>query len=224
MVKTTEIIIDSGAEPTHTIIWLHGLGADGHDFVPITKELSLPKDYALRFIFPHAPIQAVTLNAGMEMRAWYDILGLDRSSNQDKAGIRRSEARLHDLIDQQIAQGICCENIFIAGFSQGGAMALHTGLRYPKKLAGIIALSTYLPLADLVEAERHAENHQTPIFFAHGEFDPVISLDFAKTSCQQLQRLNHPIDWHVYPMAHSVCSEEINDLSAWMIAQNHQPT
>ena len=217
MTNSPDIIFDTAPEPTHAIVWLHGLGADGNDFVPIAKELDIPNENPVRFIFPHAPVQAVTLNAGMKMRAWFDILGLDRNSNQDDAGIRKSEMRIQAIITNQIDQGIPAENIFIAGFSQGGALALHSGLRYPKKLAGIIALSTYLPLADLVEAERHAENHETPIFFAHGELDPIIPLDFAETSRDTLQSLNHAPAWKTYPMAHSVCADEISDLRAWLL-------
>lgn len=218
MTTNTEIILETGADPTHAIIWLHGLGADGHDFVPIVKELELPDTLPLRFIFPHAPVQPVTLNAGMEMRAWYDIIGLDRNSNQDDAGIRKSEQLIQQLIAQQIKQGIPSQRIFIAGFSQGGAMALHTGVRYPEKLAGIIALSTYLPLADLLADERHVANHDTPIFLAHGKFDPVIPIDFAETSRDKLTTLGHAIEWQLYPMAHNVCNEELSNLSQWLVA------
>ena len=210
------VIIETGATPTHTIIWLHGLGADGHDFESIVPEITLPKDVVVRFIFPHAPVQPITLNGGMAMRAWYDILGLDRTSEQDAQGIRQSERLIQQFIAEQIEQGIASERIFIAGFSQGGAMALHTGLRYGKSLAGIIALSTYLPLADAVADERHAANRHTPIFIAHGEFDPVLPLEFAQVSRDVLVSLGHAIDWHTYPMAHSVCPEEIAQLSQWL--------
>jgi len=210
------IIVETNDNPTHAIIWLHGLGADGRDFVPIVPTFEFSPTFAIRFIFPHAPVQAITLNNGLRMRAWYDILGLDRNSNQDTDGIRKSELLVHHLIAKQISEGIPSERIFIAGFSQGGALALHTGLRYPQKLAGIIALSTYLPLADLVEMEKTAINETIPIFLAHGTSDTVIDIDFAKLSKDRLEKLNYAIDWHIYAMAHSVCSEEIRDLSNWI--------
>lgn len=216
MKNAAEIIIETGKNPTHAIIWLHGLGADGNDFVPIVPQFQFPESLSIRFIFPHAPVQPVTINNGYKMRAWYDILGLDRNSNQDETGIRKSEQFIQQLIAQQIAQGIQAKNIFIAGFSQGGAMALHTGLRYPEKLAGIIALSTYLPLADLVEAEKQSANHDIPIFLAHGKSDSVIELDFARLAKSRLEKFNYPVDWHIYNMAHSVCNEEIKDLSQWI--------
>lgn len=169
MLKTLEI--ETADNPQYSIIFLHGLGADANDFAPFAQELQLPEDVAIRFVFPNAPVLPVTLNNGIKMPAWYDILGLDRNSNQDEKGIKQSEQMIQQLIEQQIKHGIASENIFLGGFSQGGAMALHTGLRYPEKLGGIIALSTYLPLADLVAAERHETNHETPIFYAHGTFD-----------------------------------------------------
>lgn len=218
MNNIAEVIIETQPDPDIAIIWLHGLGADGHDFAPIVRELDFSNDFAIRFIFPHAPIQPVTLNNGMEMRAWYDILGLDRNSEQDDTGIRKSEKLIQQLINQQLSQGISAKRIFIAGFSQGGAMALHTALRYPEKLAGIIALSTYLPLADLIADEIHSNNTETPIFFAHGEFDPVLPLDFAEISRDKLIALDYNVDWQVYPMAHSVCAEEITALRQWIMA------
>ncbi len=216
MTETTEVIIETNKAPTHAIIWLNCLWSTCQDFLPIGKQFKIPYYLAIRFIFPHAPVQPVTLNNGIEMRAWYDITSLDRNSNQDVNGIRQSEQQLITLIQQQTEQGIPANHIFIAGFSQGGAMALHTGLRYPKKLAGIIALSTYLPLADHLKTERHNSNHQLPIFYAHGEFDPVIENDFVTTSYETLTALNYPVDMFYYPMAHTVCNNEIADLSKWI--------
>tara|TARA_R110000868_G_scaffold158036_3_gene385824 strand:- start:80514 stop:81167 length:654 start_codon:yes stop_codon:yes gene_type:complete len=213
----TPIIVETNDNPTHAVIWLHGLGADGHDFVPIVDTLQL-HDKAIRFVFPHAPVQAVTINGGAEMRAWYDILGLDRDSNQDEIGVRESEQLISTLIDEQIEAGIAAENISIAGFSQGGAMALHIGLRYPKKLAGIIALSTYLPLADHVETDRSDANQNIPIFMAHGFSDAVLPFSFAELSRDRLQDLGYTIDWHEYKMGHEVCGDEIGDLSSWLQA------
>jgi phospholipase/carboxylesterase len=210
------ITIASGENPQYSFIFLHGLGADANDFVPFVDELSLPNDIAIRFVFPNAPMLPVTINNGMKMSAWYDILGLDRMSKQDETGIKQSEQAIQQCIDYELEQGIAADHIFLGGFSQGGAMALHTGLRYSQKLAGIIALSTYLPLADLVAAERHATNHDTPIFYAHGTFDPVIPLELAELSLDELQNHQYPIEWHAYPMMHSVCQEEIDDLSLWL--------
>jgi len=165
----------------------------------------------------------VTLNQGMKMRSWYDILGLDRTSQQDTEGIRSAERSILALIDEQIQQGIPSSKIFIAGFSQGGAMALHTGLRYPEKLAGIIALSTYLPLADLVEIERHSSNHETPIFYAHGHYDEILPEDFATSSCATLRTLDYFVELKLYPMGHTVCIEELKDLSAFIVKHAIKP-
>lgn len=215
--STTEIIVETGEHPQVAIIWLHGLGADGYDFAPIVDQLNLPEDVALRFIFPHAPVRPVTINGGYKMRAWYDILGLDRMSQEDDVGMKESEQLIHHFIEQQLQHGISADNIFLAGFSQGGAMALYAGLRYPKTLGGIIALSTYLPLAKKLEHESTIANQATAIFMAHGEFDPVISLEFAEISREALKALDYTVDWHLYPMEHNVCAEEVIALRNWLL-------
>ena len=199
-----------------SVIWLHGLGADGYDFVPAVEELTLPATASIRFIFPHAPVRPVTLNGGMAMRAWYDILGLDRSARQDEEGIGQSQARIDALIEGERDAGIAHQRILLAGFSQGGAIALHAGLRHAQPLGGLIALSTYLPLQASVEAQRHPENHSTPILMCHGRFDPVLPMALGEVSRDILLRLGYAVDWHEYPMQHSVCIEELNDISAWM--------
>jgi phospholipase/carboxylesterase len=201
---------------TACVIWLHGLGADGNDFVPIVPELRLPDSMALRFVFPHAPIRPVTLNGGMRMRAWYDILGLDRALREDEAGIRESQAQIEALIRRENARGIPSGRIVLAGFSQGGAITLQTGLRYPEKLAGLMVLSSYLPLRDRFTAEISAANRATPIFMAHGEFDYMLPLQLGSASRDLLQQNGYPVEWHAYPMEHQVCLEEIRDIAAWL--------
>jgi phospholipase/carboxylesterase len=208
---------ETGPQPTHAVIWLHGLGADGNDFAPIVPELRLPATPAVRFIFPHAPVQPVTINGGMRMRSWYDILVLDLVRQEDAAGIRRSEAAVRALIARENARGIPTSRIILAGFSQGCAMTLHTGLRLPEQLAGMVGLSGYLPLRDLAEAERHGANARTPIFLAHGEHDPVVDIARATASRDALQALGHDVRWHSYPMQHSVCAEEIADLRSFLV-------
>lgn len=205
--------------PTHAIIWLHGLGADGNDFVPMVEAIQLPAHASLHFIFPHAPAMPVTLNGGMVMPAWYDIYSLDREAKQDAAGIKKSAAQIEQLIDYLMAAGYKSEQIFIAGFSQGGAMALYTGLCYPKRLAGIIALSCYLPIADEFEKNRSEANNNTPIFLAAGEIDPVVPIHFSRQSKRKLLSLNYQIAWHHYPMEHQVCPQEVADLQAWLEKQ-----
>ena len=198
------------------MIWLHGLGADGNDFAPIVPELDLPAGSKVRFVFPNAPVQPVTINNGMAMRSWYDILVMDLVRVEDGAGIRRSEAEIHKLIARENARGIPTSNIVLAGFSQGCAMTLHTGLRLPEKLAGMMGLSGYLPLLDTAEAERHGANARTPIFLAHGTFDPVVPLARAKATLAELQRLGCDVRWHTYGMPHSVCAEEVADISRFL--------
>lgn len=198
------------------VIWLHGLGADGNDFVPIVAELGLPVNHAIRFVFPHAPVRPVTLNAGMRMRAWYDILSLTRASAQDDKGIRDSERLVQHYIQQQLDDGIAASKIIIAGFSQGGAIALHTGLRYPQALGGILALSTYLPLHDLLEAEAQQPNHAIPILMCHGSADTVLPQQLGEISCQHLRALDYAVDWRSYPMQHQVCVQEIEDIGGWL--------
>ena len=208
-------IIEPSQPASASLIWLHGLGADGHDFAPIVPELGLG-DLPLRFIFPHAPERPVTINMGYVMRAWYDIRSMDLSDGQDDAGTRASETQIAAWIAHEEARGIPSERIFLAGFSQGGAIALHTGLRYPHRLGGIMALSTYLPLADAVNDERHQANLEIPIFMAHGDEDPIIPLSLAERSRQQLQSLGHSVDWHCYAMPHSVHPREVGDMAVWL--------
>lgn len=207
---------ETAAHPTHSVIWLHGLGADGNDFAPIVPELVAPQWPGLRFVFPHAPVRPVTVNGGMPMRAWYDIYGFDLLSRQDEAGVRQSIAQVEALIAREQERGVPSERIFLAGFSQGGAIALAAGLRHPQKLAGLIALSTYLPIADSLAAERSAANAAIPIFWGHGTLDPVVILQRGLDSRAALETLGYAIAWHTYPMPHSVCPEEIADLRAWI--------
>lgn len=207
---------ETGADPRHSIIWLHGLGADGNDFVPVVPTLVARDWPPIRFVFPHAPVRPVTVNGGMPMRAWYDILAFDLGAQQDAAGIRASIAMVEALIARENARGVADEHIFLAGFSQGGAIALSAGLRHPRPLAGIVALSTYLPLADTVAAERSAANADVPIFQGHGSFDPVVVPPRGNASRELLERLGYRVDAHVYPMAHAVCAEEIADLRDWL--------
>lgn len=210
------IEIELGESVQHSIIWLHGLGADGHDFEPIVPELGLGPQAQVRFVFPHAPRRAITINGGMVMRAWYDIYPASIGFEGNAEQIRAAAAYLQGLIEQEHARGIAYEHIFLAGFSQGGAIALHAALRFPNRLAGVLALSTYLPLADSVAGERHASNAELPMFMAHGEQDPLIPLQWAEHSKQQLQQLGIQPNWHVYPMQHSVCVQEISDIAAWL--------
>lgn len=198
------------------VIWLHGLGADGSDFQPIVPELSLPQDARIRFVFPHAPYRAVTINRGMTMRAWYDLLGLEVGSPQDSAGIQDSERRLRELIDRERSRGVPSERIVLAGFSQGGAIALYTGLRYPQRLAGIMALSAYLPLEQGLEAGRHEGNAKTAIFMAHGSQDPVLPLQLGGYARRWLEARGYPLEWHEYAMGHQVCPEEIRAIADWL--------
>ena len=203
------IRIETGPKPEAAVIWLHGLGADGHDFEPIVPELRLKKP--VRFIFPHAPIRPVTINQGMRMRAWYDILQLG-GGPEDDAGLRASQKITEELIREQ---RMPASKIILAGFSQGGAIALQTALRFPERLAGVVALSTYLPLSATVAAERSDANRDTPIFMAHGQYDDLIPMSRARTSREQLEKLGYKIEWHDYPMPHSVCAPEIADISAF---------
>lgn len=216
------ITLDTGSNPQHSIIWLHGLGADGEDFVPIAEEMQLP--VAVRYIFPHAPMRPVTINNGYVMRAWYDILTAAASAelsasigrNEDAEGLRESQTEVEKLIAQERQRGIAAENIFLAGFSQGGAVVLYTGLRHKEKLGGILALSTYLPLKQTLAAEATAAAKTVPIFMAHGQADPVIPHTFGRASSEELLRQGYPLDWHDYPMQHSVCPKEIRDIEQWL--------
>lgn len=211
--KTLEINVK---DARYSVIWLHGLGADGHDFEPIVSELKFKNKSITRFIFPHAPTMAVTVNNGMVMPAWYDIVAPRIDANQDEKGIRHSSAQINHLIDAEIERGIDSKNIVLAGFSQGGAIVLHTGLRYSKPLAGIMALSTYLLLDTSVSKEATAANKNICIFYAHGTHDPVIPISLAEMSKKFLTELGYNLDWHNYPMEHSVIPQEINDISAWL--------
>ena len=205
--------IETGSNPVGAVIWLHGLGADGHDFEPVVPELRLKR--AVRYIFPHAPIRPVTINMGMRMRAWYDIFQFG-GGPEDGAGIRASQQILEELIGQETRRGLTPRQIVLAGFSQGGAIALHTGLRFSERLAGILALSTYLPLASTVEKEASQANRDVRIFMAHGEFDDIIPLRRAEASRELLTKLGYRIEWRAYPMPHSVCAPEIADIAKFL--------
>jgi phospholipase/carboxylesterase len=210
------IEITTGNAPRLAVLWLHGLGADGHDFEPIVPELGLR--VPVRFVFPHAPVRPVTINRGMQMRAWYDILGFDRRATEDADGIRASAAAVTELIDREIERGMSSDRIALAGFSQGGAIALHTALREVRPLAGVVALSTYLPLSAALASERSEANAHIPLFMAHGTDDPVLPFGLAEFSRSALEALGYVVDWHAYPMAHSVCMEEVSAIGAWLAA------
>ena len=209
------IVLESSPNPTAAVIWLHGLGADGNDFAPVVRELDLSGCQAIRFIFPHAPTMPVTVNNGYVMRAWYDILGTDLVRREDEAGLRKSQLAIEQLIAHQIASGIPASRIILAGFSQGGAMTLQTGLRHPEQLAGLLCLSGYVPLNAKLAQERHLANQPTPIFLAHGESDPVIPIARAEQSRDLLLSLGYAVEWHNYPMQHSLCPQEIKAIGAW---------
>lgn len=208
--------VETASDPRHAVIWLHGLGADGHDFEPIVPQLVRPEWPALRFVFPHARVRPITLNNGLPMRAWYDIAGFDLAQRQDETGIRASMVDLQALIAREVERGVPVANIVLAGFSQGGAVALAAGLRHPHKLAAIVALSTYLPVAERTAHERHVANAATPIFMAHGTFDPVVPQVLGERSRDQLRAWGFAVDWHSYPMAHQVCPLEIADLADFL--------
>lgn len=210
--------IETRAAPTHAVIWLHGLGADGHDFEPVVEALDTERLPAIRFIFPHAPIRPVTINGGYPMRAWYDIVSADFSQRrEDPRGVRESARLLENLIARENARGIDDAHIVLAGFSQGGAVVLHTGLRHPRPLAGILALSTYLPLSDTLAAEADAANRAVPIFMAHGRGDTVIPYDFAQRSAEGLKAAGYLLDWRAYFADHTVSQEEIRDIEKWLL-------
>lgn len=212
----TAVIVQPDAPAQASVIWMHGLGADGHDFVPIVGELKLPAAVPVRFIFPHAPVRPVTLNGGMSMRAWYDIKSLDRKGMQDEKGIRESAARIEALIAEEQAAGIQAKRIVLAGFSQGGAIALQTALRCKLRLGGLMALSTYLPQADALATEASAANRDLPILMCHGQYDAVLPLQLGEWSRDHLTALHYAVDWRAYPMAHEVCAAEIGHISAWL--------
>ena len=210
------IEIETAAKPMAAVIWLHGLGADGHDFEPIVPELGLPASKPVRFIFPNAPQRPVTINMGMRMRAWYNILQMG-GGPEDEAGIRASQGLLEELILKETKKGIPHNKIVLAGFSQGGAIVLQTALRLRQRLGGVMALSTYLPLARTLQKERAQENSDLPIFMAHGRHDDMIGIDRALQTRDALLALGYPVEWHEYPMPHSVCPQEIADISAFLL-------
>jgi len=208
------IEIETGKNPATSIIWMHGLGADGNDFVPIVPELQLP-DTAIRFVFPHAPVQPVTINGGMRMRAWYDVMdGAIR--REDECGVRASQALIEALIAREKERGTAARRLVLAGFSQGGAIALQTGLRHPERIAGIMALSTYVPIAEKLAAEASVANRGVPVFMAHGRHDPIIPVARAESSRDVLRSLGYPVEWSEYLMPHSVCAEELDAIGAWL--------
>jgi phospholipase/carboxylesterase len=214
------IELETSKNPTATVIWMHGLGADGNDFVPIVNELDLAGAPGIRFVFPHAPMRPVTINNGYVMRAWYDVSFGDlegRSRKADEKGVRESQAQIGVLIARENARGIAPDQIVLAGFSQGGAIALHTGLRHPQKLAGVMALSTYLPLAESFVQEAAPANKATSVFMAHGTQDPVVPYAMGRSSRDLLNQSGYAVDWHEYPMQHSVCMEEVADIGRWLV-------
>jgi len=210
------IEIETAPNPDGAVVWMHGLGADGHDFEPIVPELRLPATTRIRFVFPHAPLRPVTINQGHVMRAWYDVRALAGVRREDEAGVRQSARQIEALLARERQRGIAPRRIVIAGFSQGGAMALHVGLRYADRLAGILALSCYLPLANTLDTELAPANRDVPIFWAHGLHDPMIPQAMAEQGRAQLAELGYQIDWHEYPIPHSVSAEEIADVARWL--------
>ena len=221
MGDSLEVIeVATGQNPSATVIWMHGLGADGYDFVPVVKELEINQlpglEGGVRFIFPHAPMRPVTINGGMVMRAWYDIKMVDLVRQEDEEGLRASQAACEALIANEVRRGIPPNRIVLAGFSQGGAITLQTGLRHSERLAGLMVLSSYLPIAGTVAAEVHAANRSTPIFMAHGTHDPMIAIARASGSRDQLKQLGYAVEWNEYRMEHSLCGEELGDIRDWL--------
>lgn len=210
------ITLEPDSPATACVIWMHGLGADGNDFVPIVPELNLPTGHGVRFVFPNAPTMPVTINGGYVMRAWYDIVSAELDKRADESGVRRSQALIEELIADQRSKGIAADRILLASFSQGGVIALQTGLRHPEKLAGIMALSTYLACADSLGVEASAANRKIPLFMVHGSMDPVIPVALAKLSKARLETHGYKVEWHEYGMPHSVCAEEIDDIAAFL--------
>lgn len=208
--------LESAPNPAASVIWLHGLGADGNDFVPVVRELGLPSTLPVRFVFPHAPVRPVSINNGFRMRAWYDIAGADFNNRADLAGVRESQAQIEALIAREVKRGIASNRIVLAGFSQGGAVALYAGLRHAQRLAGIMSLSAYLVAADTLSGEAEAANRDVPIFMAHGSADPMVRFAWGEASWRALVQAGYSVEWHTYPMEHSVCMEEIAAISAWL--------
>jgi len=209
------IEIETKRKPSHAVIWLHGLGADGNDFVPVVKELKLPP-LGIRFVFPHAPMRPVTINGGFVMRAWYDIAYQELAFKEDERGLRESQKLIEELIVRENTRGIPSSRIVLAGFSQGGVLALQTGLRQSKPLAGLMALSSYLPMSPMIEVERNAASNSVPIFMGHGITDNIVPLALGKMSRDTLIKLGYEVDWHQYTMPHSVCAEELADIGVWL--------
>jgi phospholipase/carboxylesterase len=217
VLKSLETVtVETGPNPTFSIIWMHGLGADGHDFEPLVPELLEDDMPPMRFVFPHAPVRPVTINNGYQMRAWYDIIGIDRRSAEDFAGIAASAESIGDLIKAENQRGVATQRIAIAGFSQGGAMALHIGTRHPEKLAGVIALSCYLPRSTEFATARTAANQAMPIFMAHGTQDPVVPYPLGDESRRLLESAGYSVEWHAYPMPHGLCEPEVAHLRSWL--------
>lgn len=214
MLETVEI--ETGPAPSAAVVWLHGLGADGHDFEPIVPQLAWPGAPDIRYVFPHAPVRPVTINGGMPMRAWYDILSLTSARGNDRDGIVHSVNAVAGLVRREIEKGIPPDRVLLAGFSQGGAIALQLALRYPESLAGVIALSSYLLFEDKLAEQQHPANAALPAFVGHGSDDPVVPFTLGQEAARKLEELGHPVEWHSYPMVHAVCPEEIGHLAAWM--------
>lgn len=221
MASPQTVEVGGGETPDGTVIWLHGLGADGHDFEPIVPELRLEGHVKLRFVFPHAPVRPVTINGGVAMRAWYDVISLDRAGPQDEAGIRESAERLEHLIGREHERGLPFSRIVLAGFSQGGAIAMHTAMRYPKKLAGLMALSTWMPLESSIKEEvvenPASQPRDLPVLMAHGAFDPMLPIRAGLHARGIMQEAGFEVQWHDYPMAHAVCAEEIAEIRSWLL-------
>ena len=215
MLETIEV--ETAAKPDASVIWLHGLGADGHDFEPIVAEIVRPGERAWRFVFPNAPVRPVTINGGVAMRAWYDLKGLDRRAAEDVAGFRDTDAEIRQLIGREGTRGIAAKRVVLAGFSQGGAVSLYTMPRYPEKLAGVMALSCYLPRESSFAADREPANDATPIFMAHGRSDTVLTMSLGVQSRDFLRSQGYAVEWHEYPMAHAVCAAEITDIREFLL-------
>ncbi len=213
--------VGGGEKPDGTVIWLHGLGADGHDFEPIVSELNLEEHADIRFVFPHAPVRPVTINGGTPMRAWYDVMSLDRTGPQDEAGIRESAASLLQLIEREIKRGVDADRVVLAGFSQGGAIAMHTAMRLSHPLAGLMALSSWMPLESTIDEEvvrsSDSQSRDLPILMAHGSFDPMLPIVAGQHARDIMQKAGFTVQWHEYPMAHAVCAEEISAIRGWLV-------